>query len=338
MIEGHLNRAIGRRIMERKIVGFRNHCVICCFCRVGSRVAEEFATARKPFVVIDENEVNVQNCIQKGYLALQGDAASDDVVREAGIQHAQALLVATDEDANNIFITLSARNLNPNLLIVSRANHDETIVKLKRAGANRVLSPYTIAGRRMANLALQPAVVDFFDTLMNAEIPELAVREVTLPANSALIGKTIADAQNMMTDGTMILAIKKPDGLVIGSRLEGVFAKISGKGKLTEADVDEAVREVRLALLEADVSLKLVRQFVERVKAKAVGADVLGSFSPAQQVLQIVNDELVEMLGRSEGNVKLDLGGPPPNVIMLVGLQGSGKTTTTAKLANYLRN
>ena len=109
------------------------------------------------------------------------------------------------------------------------------------------------------------------------------------------------------------------------------------RAKLTEADVDEAMREVRLALLEADVSLKLVRQFVERVKAKAVGADVLGSFSPAQQVLQIVNDELIEMLGGSDGNNKLDLGGAPPNVIMLVGLQGSGKTTTAAKLANYLR-
>src|SRR2546425_853047 len=120
-------------------------------------------------------------------------------------------------------------------------------------------------------------------------------------------------------------------------RLEGVFTSLSGKGKLTEADVNEAMREVRLALLEADVSLKLVRQFVERVKAKAIGADVLGSFSPAQQVLQIVNDELIEMLGGSEGNVKLDLGGPPPNVIMLVGLQGSGKTTTAAKLGNYLR-
>ena len=123
----------------------------------------------------------------------------------------------------------------------------------------------------------------------------------------------------------------------LSKRLEGVFTNLSGKGKLTEADVDEAMREVRLALLEADVSLKLVRQFVERVKAKAVGADVLGSFSPAQQVLQIVKDELVEMLGGSDGNNKLDLGGAPPNVIMLVGLQGSGKTTTAAKLANYLR-
>ncbi len=123
----------------------------------------------------------------------------------------------------------------------------------------------------------------------------------------------------------------------LSKRLEGVFTNLSGKGKLAEADVDEAMREVRLALLEADVSLKLVRQFVEHVKAKAVGANVLGSFSPAQQVLQFVNEELIEMLGGSDGKNKLDLGGAPPNVIMLVGLQGSGKTTTAAKLANYLR-
>jgi signal recognition particle subunit SRP54 len=123
----------------------------------------------------------------------------------------------------------------------------------------------------------------------------------------------------------------------LSKRLEGVFTNLSGKGKLTEADVDEAMREVRLALLEADVSLKLVRQFVERVKARAVGAEVLGSFSPAQQVLSIVNEELVEMLGGSEGKSKLDLGGQPPNVLMLVGLQGSGKTTAAAKLARYLK-
>ncbi|HEX7734718.1 MAG TPA: signal recognition particle protein [Ktedonobacteraceae bacterium] len=123
----------------------------------------------------------------------------------------------------------------------------------------------------------------------------------------------------------------------LSKRLEGVFTNLSGKGKLTEADVDEAMREVRLALLEADVNLRLVRQFVERVKAKAVGAEVLGSFSPAQQVLSIVNDELIEMLGGTEGKGKLDLGGQPPNVIMLVGLQGSGKTTSAAKLAKFLQ-
>jgi signal recognition particle subunit SRP54 len=123
----------------------------------------------------------------------------------------------------------------------------------------------------------------------------------------------------------------------LSKRLEGVFTSLSGKGKLTEDDVNEAMREVRLALLEADVNLKVVRQFVERVKEKAIGADVLGSLSPAQQVLSIVNEELIEVLGGTGDKNKLDLSGQPPHVIMLVGLQGSGKTTTAAKLANYLR-
>ncbi len=123
----------------------------------------------------------------------------------------------------------------------------------------------------------------------------------------------------------------------LSKRLEGVFNNLSGKGKLTEEDVNEAMREVRLALLEADVSLKVVRRFVDQVKEKAVGADVLGSLSPAQQVLAIVNEQLIEMLGGDGNSNKLDLGGQPPNVIMLVGLQGSGKTTMAAKLANFLR-
>ena len=164
MIEGHFSQAIGRRIMDRKISTLRNHCIICGFGRVGSQIAGEFAAARKPFVVIDENEATVQRCIQKGYLTLQGNAASDEMLREASIQYAQAILAATDQDANNIYISLSARNLNPKVLIVARANHDETVVKLKQAGADRVLSPYAIGGHRMANLALQPNVVDFFDT------------------------------------------------------------------------------------------------------------------------------------------------------------------------------
>jgi voltage-gated potassium channel len=220
IIEGHFSQAIGRRIMDRKISTLRNHCIICGYGRVGSRIASEFAAAGKPFVVIDENASTVQSCIEKGYLALQGNAASDDILREASIQYAQVLLAATDQDANNIYISLSARNLNPKVFIVARANHDETFMKLKQAGANRVLSPYVIGGHRMANLALQPNVVDFIDTLINAENPDLTIQEVTLAAGSPLIGKTIADVQNMLTDGTMILAIKKPDGFVMGSRLE----------------------------------------------------------------------------------------------------------------------
>ncbi|GHO75294.1 signal recognition particle protein [Ktedonobacter sp. SOSP1-85] len=119
-------------------------------------------------------------------------------------------------------------------------------------------------------------------------------------------------------------------------RLEGIFQNLEGRGKLTEEDVNSALREVRIALIEADVNLKVARQFVDRVKEKAIGADVMGSLSPAQQVLSIVHDELVEVLGGTGESNKLDTNGNPA-IIMLVGLQGSGKTTSAAKLANYLR-
>lgn len=120
----------------------------------------------------------------------------------------------------------------------------------------------------------------------------------------------------------------------LSDKLEGVFKRLSGKGKLTEADVDVALREVRMALLEADVNLKVVRQFLERVRARAIGAEVMESLTPAQGVIKIVNEELIATLGEP---AKLDISGPAPHVIMLVGLQGSGKTTTAAKLALHLR-
>jgi signal recognition particle subunit SRP54 len=120
----------------------------------------------------------------------------------------------------------------------------------------------------------------------------------------------------------------------LSDKLEGVFKRLSGKGKLTEADVDVALREVRMALLEADVNLKVVRQFLERVRARAIGAEVMESLTPAQGVIKIVNEELIATLGEP---AKLDISGPAPRVIMLVGLQGSGKTTTAAKLALHLR-
>ncbi len=156
VIEGHFSQAIRRHFMDNKIAALRNHSIVCGFGRVGSQIVEKFAAARISFVVLDEKESNVRACVEHGYLALQGDATSDDTLREAGIERAKCVLVATEDDAHNISITLSARHLNSQLFIVARANHDETEAKLKLAGADRVLSPYTIAGHRMANLAIQP--------------------------------------------------------------------------------------------------------------------------------------------------------------------------------------
>jgi signal recognition particle subunit SRP54 len=122
------------------------------------------------------------------------------------------------------------------------------------------------------------------------------------------------------------------DGL--SEKLNAVFKKLSGKGKLSEADVDEALRQVRLALLEADVNFKVVKDFLTRVRARAIGEEVMRSLSPAQMVVKIVHEELIQTLGEP---AKIDLSGQPPHVVMLVGLQGSGKTTTAAKLAWQLR-
>jgi voltage-gated potassium channel len=220
VIEGHFNREIRRRFMDRKIDALRDHYVVCGYGRVGSQIAEDFSARKVPFVIIDEKEQLVEQCIQRGYLVKQGDATSDEVLLAAGIQRARCLLAATDNDANNIYITLSARHLNKKLFIVARANHDDTGEKLKLAGADRVLSPYTIGGHRMANLALQPTVVEFLDAVTRAGNIELAVQEVIISPTSPLIGKTMAAAQNTMKDGTMIVAVKKAGKLMSGTRAQ----------------------------------------------------------------------------------------------------------------------
>src|SRR5215210_1349451 len=117
-------------------------------------------------------------------------------------------------------------------------------------------------------------------------------------------------------------------------RLNGAFARLSSKGRLDEADIDEAMKEVRRALLEADVNFKVVKQFVDKVKERAIGAEVLKSLTPAQMVVGIVHEQLIELLGEAS---KLNMAKTPPSIIMMVGLQGSGKTTTAAKLALQLR-
>ena len=121
----------------------------------------------------------------------------------------------------------------------------------------------------------------------------------------------------------------------LADRLQSTLQKIRGKGKLTEADVNEMMREVRLALLEADVNFKVVKDFIKRVKERAVGQEILKSLTPGQQVVKVVHDELKQLMGGEQS--KIAVASRPPTVIMMVGLQGAGKTTTTGKLANHLR-
>jgi voltage-gated potassium channel len=215
MIEGHFNQMVRRYLMDQKIIKLRGHSIICGFGRVGSQIAEDFSLVHRPFIIIDEKEENINECIRRGYLALQGDATHDDILHEAGVPQARCVLAATDNDAHNIAISLSVRHLNREIFIVARANRNETKATLKMAGADRVLSPYTIGGHRMANLAIQPTVIEFVDS-MTSTGNELAVQEVTLAHTSQLIGKTIAEAQSTINTGLVIVALKKPGDVITG--------------------------------------------------------------------------------------------------------------------------
>jgi len=224
LIEGHFSQAIRRHLMDRKIATLRNHYIICGFGRVGSQIAEDCRGTKQAFVVIDEQERNIQACIRRGYLALQDDATHDDVLREAGIEHAQCILIATDDDAHNISITLSARHLNNSLFIVARANHDETEAKLQLAGANRVLFPYALAGHRMANLAFQPTATEVFDSITSVKSMELAVKEVTLSRTSQLAGRSMVAAQTMIfKHGITMIALKKRTGSITGPQPDQII-------------------------------------------------------------------------------------------------------------------
>jgi voltage-gated potassium channel len=209
IIAGHLKGVLGRRKMKKDIDALNKHYIICGFGRVGEQVALELSRAKVPFVVIDNNPDAIQHCASHGYLCLEGDASNDELLKEAGVLRARGLVSATDSDADNVYVTLSAKSINNDLFVVARANLEGSEHKLRKAGADRVLSPYSIGGRRLANLILRPAVVDFLDVVMHSEEIELLMEEVKVHKKSPFVGATMGEARVKCVTGTNILAIKK---------------------------------------------------------------------------------------------------------------------------------
>ncbi len=201
LIGGQFGRAVARSRMDRRIDQLQGHAIICGYGRVGRRIAQEFAEARQPFVIVDPQEANITPLEATGYLYIQGDAAEDATLLEAGVRRASSLLAATDADTENIAITLSARALAPKLWIVARANHDETESKLRRAGADRVLSPYALGGHRMASLARRPHLIDFLDTVMQGGDIDLVLEEIAVEPHSPLSGLALPASQGDLPSG-----------------------------------------------------------------------------------------------------------------------------------------
>ena len=212
VVEGTVTGYFRRRRLEEAIGKLSGHFILCGFGRVGREVAEDFTEDGIEFVVVDQDEAVVRECEERGYFAILGDAAADDVLEAAGVERAKALVAAVDSDADNVFVVLSARRANPSLHIVARAESDESATKLEIAGANRTLSPYAVGGRRLARLASHPVLVDYLDIVSGGEQRvRLHLEELDVTPDSPVANRTIAELRAVEDIGPRLLAVRNAD-------------------------------------------------------------------------------------------------------------------------------
>jgi len=198
-----------RRRMQRAISDLRDHYIVCGYGRVGSTVARQLRDTGRSVVVIDILADSVERARRDGYMVVEGDATEDATLRAAGVERARALVTTTDSDADNVYVVLSARAINESLFLVGRANTPSAEPKLQQAGANRVVSPYTMAGRRIAELAVRPALVDFIDAALSPTPLTFALEEDRVDAGGPFDGRTVGD---LLERGIFVLAVVRAPG------------------------------------------------------------------------------------------------------------------------------
>jgi voltage-gated potassium channel len=203
------NQIFRRRRVEKAIRGLKDHYIICGYGRMGKIVAKELREEGVQFVVIEKRPIQQE---EEGILILKGDATRDETLHEAGVDKASGLISVLPTDAENLFVVLSARGLNPGLLIVARAIEEGSEQKLLRAGATKIVSPYHIGGLRMAHTVLKPTVVDFLEFATRSGNIELQIEEIQIQEGSELIGLTLEECGIGRDLGVIIVAIKQPTG------------------------------------------------------------------------------------------------------------------------------
>ena len=209
LVEGRIQDVLGRRRMERTIDEMHDHVIVCGWGRVGRSIAAEVTAAGRDLLVIDHDAARLADC---PHPTIIGDATDDDVLARAGLARASAVVAAVDQDAENSFITLSARASRPDVFIVSRARSIESEPKLRRAGADRVVNPQHIGGARMAAFVLRPHVAEFLDVVMRERNLEFRLEELEIGPGSPVAGMTLRDAHLRDRSGALVLALRGPDG------------------------------------------------------------------------------------------------------------------------------
>jgi voltage-gated potassium channel len=209
------DNAFGRyrreRQLHRELDSLRDHFIICGYGRIGTQIVAEFDDHKVPYVVIDQTEEALERIREEGRLHIEGDASKEEILKQAGIERARGLISAVDSDERAVYIVLAARALNPNLYIVARAGRRDSIRRLELAGATRTISPYVMAGHRMAELAIRPAMVELLDTLHHAELG-IGVEEMVVNAGSSVIGKTLEASGLLAPAAARLLALRREDG------------------------------------------------------------------------------------------------------------------------------
>jgi len=209
---GVVSGALAERRRERTIDKLHDHFIICGYGRVGRRVADEFRATGVPFLVLDFHEDAVASAREDGALLVEGDATKDENLRKAGLERAKGLVAASDRDADNLYVVLSARSARPELTIVARASGADAERKLVLAGADRVVLPYTTAGQVMANLVLKPQVTAFLDVVTTATGPDLQLAEIEVRQTSTAAGRTIRALRIRHETGALVVALRRADG------------------------------------------------------------------------------------------------------------------------------
>jgi voltage-gated potassium channel len=212
IVGGELQGYLGRQRMERTLQNLKDHIIVCGHGRMGRRVCREIAASGATVVVIDASEGAFADLEGTRILSMIGDATSDELLRTAGIDRARALISVVPKDADNLYITMSARLLNEKIFIVARAEGSDAEQKLSRAGANRVVAPYVIGGDRVVQAVLRPAVLDFIDLATRSQHLELQLEEALVHAGSKLAGRTLEATRIGVDLELIVVAIQEADG------------------------------------------------------------------------------------------------------------------------------
>lgn len=212
LVEGELVKIFGRIKVQKQVSELKNHFIICGFGRIGRIVCSELNDDKISFVIIEQDPTVIEHIEALKYLYLDMDATTEEALMQAGIMKAKGIVTAVNSDANNVFITMTAMSLRPDVFVLARASEEQNEAKLFRAGATRVVSPYLIGGRRIAQMLKKPTVVDFIDCAMMGSHLDLMMEEAAIGDKSSLIGKNLIDSNLRRDYGVIIVAIKKLSG------------------------------------------------------------------------------------------------------------------------------